>query len=184
MALFEVEQLTADLDLDAYCEKYVDVEKYLEYCKECPDYETNWSCPPFDFDPNDIWNSYNKLKVVAFKYNFSQKLLDETFSEAELDMFLKRLSRTKVKLLNIIYRMEDENSMGLGFGPCNLCPMCTRVMGMPCKMPFKLRYSIESLGGNVDDMVKEVFDIEVKYPKDGKLLEYLMFVGGLLYDKK
>lgn len=115
MALFEVEQLTADLDLDAYCEKYVDVEKYLEYCKECPDYETNWSCPPSDFDPNDIWNSYNKLKVVAFKYNFSQELLDETFSEAELDMFLKRLSRTKVKLLNIIYRMEDENSMGLGF---------------------------------------------------------------------
>ena len=57
MALFEVEQLTADLDVDEYYEKYVDVEKYLEYCKECSDYATNWSCPPYDFDPNDIWKS-------------------------------------------------------------------------------------------------------------------------------
>lgn len=184
MALFEVEQLTADLDVDEYYEKYVDVEKYLEYCKECSDYATNWSCPPYDFDPNDIWKSYNKLKVFAFKYNFSKELLDETFEEDQLNIFLKRLDRTKVKLMNVIYRMEDENSMGLGMGPCNLCPMCTRSFGMPCKMPFKLRYSIESLGGNVDDMIKEVFDIEVKYPKDGKLPEYLMFVGGLLYDKK
>ena len=102
MALFEVEQLTADLDVDEYYEKYVDVEKYLEYCKECSDYATNWSCPPYDFDPNDIWKSYNKLKVVAFKYNFSKELLDETFEEDQLNIFLKRLDRTKVKLMNVI----------------------------------------------------------------------------------
>lgn len=184
MSLFEIEQLTADLDLDEYYDKYVDVEKYLELCKDCPDYGSNWSCPPFDFDPNDIWKSYNKFKVIAFKFNFTQEALNETFTKPQMDMFIDRLRRTQVKLMNVIYAMEDESSLGLYFGPCNLCRMCTRPMGMPCKMPFKLRYSIESLGGNVDEMMEEVFGIKVLWPSDEKLPEYLLFVGGLLYDKK
>ena len=54
----------------------------------------------------------------------------------------------------------------------------------PCKMPFKMRYSIESLGGKVDQTIEDLFGYKIKYAKDGKLPEYLIFVGGLLYDKK
>ncbi|WP_238525163.1 DUF2284 domain-containing protein [Methanobrevibacter smithii] len=39
-------------------------------CKECDQYDNNWGCPPFDFDPDEIWNSYNKLKIIAFKFDF------------------------------------------------------------------------------------------------------------------
>ena len=47
-----------------------------------------------------------------------------------------------------------------------------------------MRYSIESLGGDVDKTVEDIFGFKIQYAKDGKLPEYLIFVGGLLYDKK
>ncbi|WP_400216447.1 DUF2284 domain-containing protein, partial [Methanobrevibacter smithii] len=102
----------------------------------------------------------------------------------ELDFIIKRLERMKVKLMNEIYALENEDSLGLFMGNCNLCMRCTKTIGMPCKMPFKLRYSIESLGGDVDKTVEDTFGYKIIYAKDGKLPEYMIFVGGLLYDKK
>lgn len=182
--MFEVEQFTADLDMDVFYQKYVDKEKFEKLCEDCPQYGKNWSCPPFDFDVDEIWKSYNRIKIIAFKYIFSDELLSKTFSDSQLDMFLKKLNRTKLKLMNSIYSMENEDSLALFIGPCNLCAKCTREFGMPCKMPFKLRHSIESLGGDVDSLCKDVFGDEILYAKDGKLPEYMYFVGGLLYDKK
>ncbi len=184
--MFEVEQLTADLDMDEFYEKYVDKEKFQKICESCEHYEKNWSCPPFDFDVDDIWKSYNKIKVIAFKYIFSDEILDHAFEERELEVFLKKLERTKLKLMNIIYNMENEteDSLALFIGTCNLCAKCTREFGMNCKMPFKLRYSIEALGGDVDNFIKDIFNDEIQYAENGKLPKYMYFVGGLLYDKK
>lgn len=182
--MFEIEQLTADMNLEEFKEKYVNFDKNLELCKDCDSYAKNWSCPPFNFNPDEIWDSFERIKIIAFKFNFSEELIEKEFNEEELEIFLKRLQRTKVKLMNVIYNMEDANSLGLGIGECALCVKCTREFGMPCKMPFKLRYSIEALGGNVDQMIKDVFDVDILYAKDGKLPDYMIFVGGLLYDKK
>ncbi len=184
--MFELQQLTADLDMKDFYKKYVDIDNFLELCKDCENYGKNWSCPPFNFNPDEIWQSYNKIKIIAFKYTFNKELLNQEFSTEELNIFIKRLERTKLKLMNIIYNKELEipNSLGLFLGTCNLCMGCTRQFGMPCKMPFKMRHSIESLGGNVDKMIEDVFGDKILYAKDGKLPEYMIFVGGLLYDKE
>lgn len=181
----EINKLTADLDVGEYYDKYVDFEKFSKLCEEEQEQlGYNWSYPPFDFDPDEIWNSYNKLKIIAFKIDFSQEELANDLDEKELDFILKRFERMKVKLMNDIYVLEDENSMGLFLGKCNLCMKCTREFGMKCKMPFKMRYPIEALGGDVDKTIEDIFGYKIQYAKDGKLPEYLIFVGGLLYDKK
>lgn len=182
--MVNINKLTADVDVSDYFDRYVDVDKFLEICKECNQYGNNWSCPPFDFNPDDIWNSFNKLKIIAFKFDFSSEELNRIYSTNELNFILKKLERMKVKLMNEIYVLEDDNSLGLFIGNCNLCMKCTRTIGMQCKMPFKLRYSIESLGGDVDKTIEDIFGYKVIYAKDGKLPEYMIFVGGLLYDKK
>jgi hypothetical protein len=51
-------------------------------------------------------------------------------------------------------------------------------------MPVKMRYSLESLGAYVDRTVEDIFGYKILYAHDGRLPEYLIFVGGLLYDKK
>lgn len=47
-----------------------------------------------------------------------------------------------------------------------------------------MRYSLESLGAYTDRVIEDLFGFEIKYAENGKLPEYLIFVGGLLYDKK
>lgn len=182
--MVEIKKLTADVDVEEFIEKYVDIERFMGLCKDCENYGKNWNCPPFDFDVMDIWNSFNKLKIIAFKLDFSDEELNMEYSDKELEFILKRLERMKVRLMNDIYALEDENSLGLFLGNCNLCMKCTREFGMPCKMPFKMRYSIESLGGNVDQLIEDVFGFKILYAKDNRLPEYLIFVGGVLFDKK
>ena len=179
-----ISKLTADVDVAEFVERYVDVEKFQGLCKDCEDYGNNWSCPPFDFEVMDVWNYFEKFKIIAFKIDFDEEELSMEYSDKELDFILKRLERMKVKLMNDIYVLEDENSYALFLGKCNLCMKCTREFGMPCKMPFKMRYSIESLGGNVDQCIEDIFGFEIKYAQNNHLPEYLIFAGGLLYEKK
>lgn len=181
----EIKKLTVDVDVSDYFERYVNFEEVSKLCIE--EQETlgyNWNYPPFEFDVEDVWNSYNKLKIIAFKIDFSAEELEHTFDERELEFILKRFERMKVKFMNEIYMLESEDALGLFLGKCNLCMRCTREFNMPCKMPFKMRYSLESLGAYVDKTVEDLFGFEIKYAENGKLPEYLIFVGGLLYDKK
>ena len=181
----EIKKLTVDVDVDEYYKNYVDFERISKLCIEEQEMlEYNWSYPPFDFDPDEIWHSYNKLKIIAFKIDFSDEELNHTFSDEELQYVLKRFERMKIKLMNEIYILENEDSLGLFLGKCNLCMKCTREFNLACKMPFKMRYSIEALGGDVDKTVEDLFECKILYAQNGKLPEYLMFVGGLLYDKK
>ena len=144
----------------------------------------NRTAEAIEFDVDEVWNSYNKLKIIAFKIDFSEEELAHTFEDKELEFILKRFERMKVKMMNDIYALESEDALGLFLGKCNLCMRCTREFGMPCKMPFKMRYSLESLGAYVDKTIEDLFGHKILYAKDGKLPEYLIFVGGLLYDKK
>ena len=181
----EIKKLTVDVGVDEYYKNYVDFERISKLCIEEQEMlEYNWSYPPFDFDPDEIWHSYNKLKIIAFKIDFSDEELNHTFSDEELQYVLKRFERMKIKLMNEIYILENEDSLGLFLGKCNLCMKCTRDFNLACKMPFKMRYSIEALGGDVDKTVEDLFECKILYAQNGKLPEYLMFVGGLLYDKK
>ena len=106
------------------------------------------------------------------------------FSEQELEYVLKRFERFKMRLMNDIYVLENEDSQGLFLGKCNLCMKCTREFGMMCKMPMKMRYPLEALGADVDRTIEDVFGLKIQYAKDGKLPPYLIFVGGLLYERK
>lgn len=45
--MVSISKLTADVDVSEYYDKYVDIEKFLEICKECDQYGNNWGCPPF-----------------------------------------------------------------------------------------------------------------------------------------
>lgn len=180
----EIKKLTVDVDVKDYYENYVNFDEISKLCIEEQEMlGYNWSYPPFDFDVDDVWKTFNKLKIIAFKIDFSDEELEHTFKDFELEMVLKRFERIKARLMNDIYVLENEDSQGLYLGKCSLCMRCTREFEMPCKMPFKMRYSLEALGGDVDKTVQDLLGYEIKYAKDGKLPEYLIFVGGLLYDK-
>lgn len=173
----------ADVDVNEYFDEYVDIGKFHKLCEECENYELNWSCPPFDFDIEEYWKTYERFKIIAFKVEFDEEELSQTFTPPQLDLVLTRIERIKGRLMNDIYSQEDEDSIGLYLGRCNICMRCTREFGMPCKMPVKMRYSPESLGANIDRTIEDFFDSKVVYAENGKLPQYMFFVGGILYKK-
>ena len=52
-----VRQLTGSLPMSEMQRTYIDIEKFLGFCAACPRYGQTWSCPPYDFDPADVWNA-------------------------------------------------------------------------------------------------------------------------------
>ncbi|MPM79590.1 hypothetical protein SDC9_126629 [bioreactor metagenome] len=73
-----------------------------------------------------------------------------------------------------------EESVSLAWGKCYICNECTRKHSKKCRYEDDLRYSIESLGGNVDKLSKDLFNIELKWAQRGKLPKYYFNSIGLL----
>lgn len=134
----EIKKLTADVNVSEFYENYVDFEEVSKLCIEEQEMlGYNWNYPPFEFDVDEVWNTYEKLKIIAFKIDFSEEELAHTFEEKELEFVLKRFERMKVKLMNEIYMLESEDAMGLFLGKCNLCMRCTREFECHARCPLK-----------------------------------------------
>ena len=83
-----------------------------------------------------------------------------------------------------LYEMEKQHpgSVSLSAGSCSMCREegCTRSKGEPCRHPNLMRYSIESVGGNVGLTVSKLMGYELEWVEEGKVPSYFVLVGGLL----
>lgn len=177
MANYTLEKLQAEISVNDYLRDYVNVEEFLECCKECPNYATVWSCPPYDFDPvEDYWKKYSELLVYGYKINFTADVTKE-------DSF-KALERVKAKVTKELFDMEKENSgsVSLSAGSCKACGSgnCSRPEGKPCRFARDMRYSIESIGGNVGKTTHDLLGCEIEWIEEGKVPSHFMLIGGLL----
>ena len=169
-----IKRFEAEIDIETYVKDYVDVETFQACCKACPHYNTVWSCPPYDFNPLDYWNSFDRFLVVGYQLTFGSDRTSEAMTEALVDF--------KQKLADEMYAMEEElpGSESLLTGDCRICEGCTKSEGMPCRFPEKMRYSIAALGGDVGKTISDLCGIELEWIEEGKLPEHYALVGGLL----
>lgn len=182
--MYQVERIEVEIPVEAYVRDYVDVEEFLEACKACPNYNKIWSCPPYDFNPEQYWSRYKDFYIIGVKIIFDQEMIDEMYSPEEIDKILKNtLFAEKKKLTEELWHMESEvqGSMSLSAGSCMLCEQegCDRIKGAPCRYPEQMRYSIESLGGNVGKTCSKLLGIELEWMTEGKLPNHFTLVSGL-----
>jgi len=174
--MYTLERFEKEISVPLYLEHFVNVEEFLEYCKACPNYEKVWSCPSYTFNPEDYWKEYSSLLVVAYKINFAAGT-DEKKS-------MEIMAEVKDKITEELFAMEEEipGSVSLSAGSCAVCGKgnCTRAEGKPCRYPEKMRYSIESIGGNVGKTVSKLLGIELEWIEEGKMPSYFVLCGGLL----
>ena len=57
-----IETYKAEIDTITYVKDYVNEEEFLEMCKQCPNYNNVWTCPPFDFSAEEYWKKYKTLE--------------------------------------------------------------------------------------------------------------------------
>lgn len=170
-----VETYKKEIDITTYVNDYVNVEEFLQMCKQCPNYNKVWSCPPFDFSPEDYWKKYSSLEIVAKKIILSQ---DERNDDWEKIIF-----SIKKELTAELFSMEEKipNSISLSAGHCEECPtVCKRKDNQPCCNNNKMRYSIEALGGNVGLTIQKLMGLELEWVTEDEVPNYFILVGGLL----
>lgn len=171
-------QLEAAVPADAYLRNCVDVPRFLALCRECPNYEHRWSCPPFSFDPMDIWTGYDTLRLVA-----RQLIFTPGFRAGDALAALETEKALFTEDLMVLERSVPGSRM-LSPGKCQLCPGgCSRGAGQPCRRPERLRCSIEALGGNVSRTVEDYLGKSLLWMTGDTAPEYLMLVGGLLLNR-
>lgn len=182
--MYTTKRFEATIPVDEYLEKYVDVDTFLKCCKACPHYNGKWSCPSYDFDVIEYWKKYNSLELTAVKIIFDEDYAGKEFPEDEIlritESSVKKIKQELSKEL-LLREQEIPGSVSLSAGSCILCQgECARKENKPCRYPDKMRYSLESLGGNVGMTISKLMGVELEWMEEGKLPHHFVLVCGLL----
>ncbi|MCQ2548214.1 MAG: DUF2284 domain-containing protein [Clostridia bacterium] len=174
-----VEYFSKTISTKEYIESFVNYEQTLEWCKACPNYGRIWTCPPFDFDPMDIWEAYDELELHAIKFDY----IDQRDVISKKDELGKKISQLEA---------ETTNSRAIFASCCTECGAksftkdglpqvaCQRQNGKKCIKPEDIRYSLEAMGADVGRTLSRLMGIELEWLSEGKEPSYYVLVGGLL----
>lgn len=155
--------------------KYLAVKKCEAACAVCPHYNQVWACPPFDYDPILKIGRYPYVTVFATKIPLPYAMRLEDIH----DYMEPHKKAIEAELLN----RENKTSgfaCGLG-GGCNLCSPCRRTIGEPCMHPALVRPELEAFGFEIQPIIKDLFNLEFSWGKDGKAPQYLILVTALFH---
>lgn len=182
--MYTTEKYEASISVSEYVENYVDIPTFLKACRACPNYDQVWSCPSYSFDVSDYWKQYNTLRLTATKIIFKPELLERTYTSEEQNAIIQKvIPLEKERLSEEMYRQEAQfpGSISLSAGSCSLCKNgCAKPLGKPCRFPDKMRYSIESLGGNVGLTIEKLMGLHLEWMEADRLPAYFILVNGLL----
>lgn len=172
---YTVERAEAEVAVDDYMARCVNVPRFLDCCRQCPNYETRWSCPPFNFDPLALWQHYQTLRLYA-------RFLKLCGDNHDGNALIAALRREKPVFLAELLQLERDTpgSLALACGSCDVCESCARAGGKTCRHPGWMRHSIEALGGDVSETAVRYFGRPLLWVQEGVAPDYLMLVGGLL----
>lgn len=176
---YHIREMTVETSAEEFVTRFVHVEKFLPFCQQCGSYNTRWTCPPFDFDPMTIWQSYRGLRLYA-------RILQADVPEQPLDVAVAALKQEKRLYRQELQRWERETpgSQMLLAGTCDQCETCEKVQGHPCGRPELLRYSIEALGGDVSQTISQCLGERPLWAEAGKLPPHFILLGGLLLPRQ
>ena len=179
----EIQTLKAEISCKEFIDGFVDIPRFDACCAKCPGYGKTWACPPYAFDPMDIWAGYGTLLLYGKKAIVPQSEVETERDPHELYLAYERLLRpVEHALLEELYGLEKEypGSLALSAGGCDICEECTRGAALPCRFADRMRYSVESLGGNVLKCITDIFKEEVLWAENGRLPGHYILLGGLL----
>ncbi len=124
-------------------------------CRSCPMYGKSPSCPLYapDWREAGEWvRSFRKALLVKFSINM------ENFEEEKRKVLLWLLRREAE-----LFRQGKLYAMALFPGNCNLCDDCPFGRGGPCRMPEKVRPSVDAVGIELSSLVDIDFSESVLY---------------------
>lgn len=162
------------IGMDVLMEKYYNFEDTHSKCKECPGYCTTWSCPEFDFAPEDFWGRFKSLRFIVDVIDNSNA---STVEEAQDWLFTEKHRYDKE-----LREMEADvpGSYGMAAQECQECTRCARLSGHACVHPDRMRYGLEALGMLPTEMVPGEFGFPIVWSDGESVPDYYVLAAGVL----
>jgi predicted metal-binding protein len=183
---YETEVYVKKMKTCQWLKDYCFPDKYVPLCKVCPDYGKTWSCPPGTPSAKGYLDQYEEVFTIGVKILYHKDLRESADTPEMVEKIRKETyGAVKLILMEILLYMEKENpgSLILAPGRCEQCETCSRIYGLPCKRPERMRYSFAAFGFDFTKMSQELFGINLLWSAAG-LPEYNLAIAALLINKK
>ena len=182
---YNMTRLEAEIGAAEYYDRFVDPPRFLACCHQCSAYGKVWSCPPYDFSVEELWQTYDRILLLGRKLIFAPELRRRRYDSEQMRQLLEDTllrERADMEIELFAFEAEHPGSLALLPGSCHRCGdgNCSRTEGLPCRDPQHLRHSLESLGGDVGRTAEELMATPLLWGTEGRLPEYLMLVAALL----
>ncbi len=167
------------------------------YCQSCMNFQKNYSCPPHAPEGEAYTKPYTHITLIAstldtqqltaeLDYIKSQTYDSETlrsYKSAETDVFAEvsmySFDVIKHTLSAKLLSLEPQfDAVSMPPGKCSLCDPCALRQQLPCRHPNDVRFSLESLGFLVSELLNEQFDLELGWAK-GAFPPYFITLSAL-----
>lgn len=127
--------------------RYMKYEYFTQLCKEgCPNYDSNYTCPPNSPKFIDYVKDYKYSLVIAMYMDIPN---DDSISNTH--EYLRTI------LGEILIHLEDKvHGLLTDGGRCLLCKQCAYLDGLPCRFPQKMRFSMEAMGIDLASASKDI----------------------------
>lgn len=174
---YEVEERVVEIAVADYVARFRDGDRFLECCRQCPNYLKSWGCPPFDFDQLGYLSQWRNARLWAVKITPHEQGL---LISAAQDFI--RPERIRIERAQLEMERQYGGRSFAYVGKCLYCDSCTRPQGEPCRHPELVRPSLEAFGFDIGKTLSELFGIELQWGRDGHMPPYLTLVSAFLHN--
>lgn len=155
---------------------FLNKEEFNSHCRNaCPNHNRKWTCPPNCPNFEDYSESYSKIQLFLFVT--STKQFDFLPQE---ECSLEAYNFTKEELQNYLRINEPIDGKMIAANSCEVCATCSIINGKPCYFPEKMRYNLVAFGFNVEIILAELFQHELKWSAENIIPKYVSSVGAIL----
>lgn len=168
-------------------DEYFNRDEVHSECKACPNYAKYWSCAPYTFDEAIFLKQFEYMHIIGRQFEVPpEDIINICEPKAIADYCKEKFDAIKVMTWETLLEIEDEvtDSLGLIPGNCPICEIqgmaCARKTNEPCRNPWLMRYSLESLGFNVVDLLKDELGMTIEWPQNQQLPKVLTSVSAIL----
>lgn len=173
------------LKVTEWIAEYCQPETFVPLCRECPEYQRNWSCPPGVPPVKEIAGKYRYVQAIGLKVIYEDWVRKEALTAPGRAEELREQSygAAKKKMLQALLALEKviTPSQTIMAGCCVLCGRCARIDGKPCRHPEEMRYSFSGLGFDLGRISGELLEMPLLWQKEG-LPEYNVAIAAFLHN--
>lgn len=155
------EKALAFAHAQGFCAAIIDTKdivfdsSFRRYCAEnlCGQYGVNHSCPPNCGSVSSmqrIVTGYRKALVVQSQWDLHDWNDFDTINQAQQAHTVAML-----RIVDCMHRIQSRSRM-CGVGSCNLCEVCTRTTGEPCRHPDRMFSCLSAYCINVKKLAETV----------------------------